>query len=173
MVGQLVQFLTGHCFLKRHQAIIDESERQRIIAANDYDNADDEGYAIIDAPDSVCSRCNKGEESPLHILSECEALADLRNSIFGKEELVAPGEIPDFSDLPLYQVVSFMREAKFETLEMRPYLQEYYPAKLNKDGSNKGLVDARKSALERGNKYLTKYLYHIQSDKEAQSKQPI
>ena len=111
--------------------------------------------------------------SPLHILSECEALADLRNSIFGKEELVAPGEIPDFSNIPLYQVVSFMREAKFETLEMRPYLQEHYPAKLNKDRSNKGLVDARKSALERGNDYLTKYLYHIQSDKEAQSKQPI
>ena len=57
--------------------------------------------------------------------------------------------------------------------EMRPYLQEYYPAKLNKDGSNKGLVDAGKSALERGNDYLTKNLYHIKSDKEAQSKQPI
>ena len=120
MVGQLVQFLTGHCFLKRHQAIIDESERQRIIAANDYDNTDDDGYAIIDAPDSVCSCCKKGEESPLHILSECDALADLRNSIFGKEEVLAPGEIPDFSNLPLHQVVSFMKEAKFETLEMRP-----------------------------------------------------
>ena len=173
MVGQLVQFLTGHTFLKRHQAIIDESERQRIIAANNYDNADDAGNAIIDAPDSKCSRCNKGDETPLHILSECEALGALRLAVFGKEELVAPREIPDFSDLPVYQVVSFMREAKFETLTMRPFLQEYYPDKLNKDGSNQGLVDARKKYTPLGNAYLARYLYQIQSSKELEKRLPI
>ena len=173
MVGQLVEFITGHTHLKRHQAVIDESERQRIIAANDYDNADDDGYAIIDAPDPTCSRCNKGEETPLHMLAECEALGDTRRSIFGKEELVAPGEIPDFSDLPLYQVISFLKEVNFESLTMRPYLEEYYPAKLNKDGSNKGLVDARKAFIPKGAEYLSKYMYHIRSHKERNCNQPI
>ena len=174
MVGQLVQILTGHTFLKRHQAIIDESERQRIIAANDYENADDDGNAIIDAPDPTCSRCDAGgEETPLHILTECEALGDLRRAIFGKWELVAPGETPDFSDIPVHQVVSFFREAKFETLVMRPFLQEYYPAKLNKDGSNQGLVDARKNTWKRGDEYLAKYLYHIKTRDELSNNLPI
>ena len=157
----------------RHQAVIDESERQRIIAANDFDNADDNGDAIIDAPDSKCDRCKKGEETPFHILAECDALANLRRETFGREDLVAPGEIPDFSDLPLHQVVSFLRDAKFETLVMRPFLQEYYPAKLNEDGSNQGLVDARKNTWKRGNEYLAKYLYHMKSSKELTSNLPI
>ena len=127
LLGQLIQILTGHTYLQRHQAIIDESERQRIIAANNYDNADDDGYAIIDAPDPSCTRCGKGEETPLHILSECESLAGLRQRIFGKEELVPPGAIPDFSELPLHQIISFFRDAKFKTLTMRPFFEEYLP----------------------------------------------
>ena len=173
MVGQLVQFLTGHTFLKRHQAIIDESELQRIIAANNYENADDAGNAIIDAPDPKCSRCNDGEETPLHILTECEALGGLRLSTFGKEELVAPGEIPDFSDIPVYQIVSFMRDAKFVTLTMRPYLQEYYPATLNKEGTNQDLIDARKRYTLMGDAYLSKFLYQLQSSKELERRLPI
>ena len=173
MVGQLIQFLTGHTFLNRHQAIIDESERQRIIAANDYDNADDDGYAIIDAPDPKCSRCKNGDETPLHILMECENLGPLRLQIFGKEQLVEPGAIPDFSGISAHQIISFMRDAKFETLTMRPFLQEYYPAVLNKDGSNKSLVEARKEYTLKGNEYLAKYLYRIQSDKEIERNLPI
>ena len=107
------------------------------------------------------------------MLVECEALGDTRRSIFGKEELVAPGEIPDFSDLPLYQVISFLKEVNFESLTMRPYLEEYYPAKLNKDGSNKGLVDARKAFIPKGAEYLSKYMYHIRSHKERNCNQPI
>ena len=173
MVGQLVQFITGHTFLNRHQAIIDESERQRIIAANNYDNADDEGNAIIDAPDPKCRRCKNGDETPLHILTECESLGELRLQIFGREELVAPREIPDFTDLTVHQVVSFMREAKFETLAMKPFLQEYYPDKLNKDGSNQSLVEARKAHSLMGNAYLARYLYQIQSKKELERNLPI
>ena len=54
---------------------------------------------------------------------ECEHLGPLRLAILGKEELVIPGEIPDFSDIPVHQIISFMRDAKFETLTMRPFLQ--------------------------------------------------
>ena len=107
IVGQLIQVITGHTYLKRHQAVIDESERQRCLEALDWDNADDDGNAIIDAPDPICSRCNVGEETPYHLLAECGPLATLRLSIFGKEELVPPGSIPDFSELPAYQLISF------------------------------------------------------------------
>ena len=66
-----------------------------------------------------------------------------------------------------------MREAKFETLTMRPFLQEYYPDKLNKDGSNQGLVDAKKKYTPLGNAYLARYLYQIQSIKELEKRLPI
>ena len=75
--GQVVQLLTGHTYMKRHQAIIDDSERQRIIAVTG-GNADSHGNAIIDAPDASCDLCHNGEETPLHLLSECDALATLR-----------------------------------------------------------------------------------------------
>ena len=45
IVSHLVQVITGHTYLKRHQAVIDESERQRILEALDWDNADDDGNA--------------------------------------------------------------------------------------------------------------------------------
>ena len=88
-------------------------------------------------------------------------------------EVVAPREIPDFTDLTVHQVVSFMREAKFETLAMKPFLQEYYPDKLNKDGSNQSLVEARKAHSLMGNAYLARYLYQIQSKKELERNLPI
>ena len=58
-------------------------------------------------------------------------------------------------------------------MSMRPFLQEYYTAKLNKDGSNQSLVEARKVYSLMGNAYLAKYLYQIQSDKEIERNLPI
>merc|ERR1712045_677453 len=57
IVGQLIQILTGHTYLKRHQAVIDESGRQRVMEAlrlNNEDTADNDGNAIIDAADPKC-----------------------------------------------------------------------------------------------------------------------
>ena len=164
MVSNLVMLITGHTHLKRHQAIIDESERQRIIEANGFDNADDDGNAIIDAPDPSCSRCKKGDETPLHLLSECDSLATLRKDIFGREDLVPKGEIPDFSDLPLYKIVSFFLEAGFPELSMRPYRQEHLPTDLPGLADNQELKDSKAEATKEGNKYLAKYLYHIPID---------
>ena len=155
----VVQIITGHTYLNRHQAIIDESERQRIIAANDYDNADEDGNAIIDAPNPLCSRCGKGEETPLHLLSECDQLATLRQSIFGRADLVGPREIPDFSDLALHKVISFFKEAKFKSLSMRPYFDEYIPATSSNEASNQEILAAKQAAEREGNIYLHKYLF--------------
>merc|ERR1712242_347577 len=102
----------------------DESERQIIITALEedeiYPNADNDGNAIIDAADPKCSRCKIGDETPLHLLTGCKPLATLRLQIFGRAELVGPGEVPDFSDIPAYKLIAFFREAKFDTLTMLP-----------------------------------------------------
>ena len=144
-----MQILTGHTHLKRHQAVIDESERQGYLEALGWDNADDDGNAIIDAADPRCSRCNDGDETPLHLLSECRPLATLRHSIFGRADLVGPGEIPDFSDIPVYKLISFFREAKFETLTMLPFRDQYIPTKTSNEDSNRSLRDRKKKADEK------------------------
>jgi len=161
--GQLIQLVTGHTYLKRHQAIIDESERQRIIQITG--NTADNGEEIIDAPDPTCSLCHQGEETPQHFLSDCEALGTLRLSIFGKEELVAPGEIPDFSDLPVHKVVSFFREAgrreSISSLSMRPHMEENIPTDLPGVSDNQSLKDRQKHYTAKGNKLMASYLYHM------------
>ena len=161
MLGQMIQILTGHTYLNRHHAVIDESERQRIIAANNFDNADDDGNAIIDAPDPRCSRCGEGDETPLHILTECGSLATLRKDIFGRDDLVGPQEVPDFSDLPLYKVISFFKDANFKTLTMRPFFDEYLPTDLSNQADNEELQTAKEVGTKDGNEYLSKYLYRI------------
>ena len=176
MVGHLIQILTGHTFLKRHQAIIDGTERQRIIEAlkfnndDEFPNADDDGNAIIDAPDPSCSRCGKGEETPLHLLSDCEALGTTRMSIFGKENLVEPGAIPDFSDLPVFKIVSFFKEAKFETLPMHPFLDQYLPTNKGRNADDQGMIDAKKQGFVEGDKWISQYLFHIPLEKKQRKK---
>ena len=161
ILGQIIQIITGHTYLKRHQAVIDESERQRIIEANDFDNADDDGNAIIDAPDPSCGRCGKGEESPFHILTECDSLATLRKDIFGREDLVPKGSPPDLTDISIHKLISFFLEAKFDTLTMRPNLEEYYPTKSDKSGNIEELLKDKESATQVGTLHLSEYLYHI------------
>ena len=161
IVGQLVQILTGHTHLKRHQAVIDGTERLRILEALDWDNGDDDGNAIIDAPDPKCSRCGEGDETPLHLLAECDKLATLRLQIFGREDLVPKGTIPDFSHIPVYSLISFFREAKFETLIMKPHRYQYLPTNTTNEDSNKGLRELKQKGDEMGEKWTSKYLFRI------------
>ena len=161
MVGQLVQILTGHTHLKRHQAVIDESERQRTLEALQWDNADENGDAIIDAADPICSRCGVGEETPLHLLSECTKLAKLRHDIFGRHDLVGPREVPDFSDIPAYQLIAFFKEAKFETLSMQPFRAQYLPTHTGDEESSQSLEKDKIEADTEAKKWMSKYLFHI------------
>merc|ERR1712242_4651 len=163
-------------FLKRHQAIIDGAERQRIVEAfkfnndDEFPNADDDGNAIIDAPDPSCSRCGEGEETPLHLLSDCEALGTTRMRIFGKENLVEPGAVPDFSDLPVFKIVSFFKEAKFETLPMHPFLDQYLPTNKGRNADDQGMIDAKKQGFVEGDKWISQYLFHIPLEKKQRKK---
>ena len=167
IVGQLIQILTGHTYLKRHQAVIDESGRQRVLEALNYENFDADGNAIIDAADPKCDRCHGGgDETPLHLLSECDALGDLRRRIFGREDLVGPGEIPDFSNLKVYQILSFFREAKFETLTMHPFLAQYLPTDKPGNEDNQEMIDSRRDGFNKGQAWTSKYLFHLKPPKK-------
>ena len=157
----MVQILTGHTHLKRHQAVIDESERQRVLEALDWDNADDDGNAIIDAADPKCSRCNVGEETPLHLLTDCDPLATLRMQIFGKHNLVEPGCIPDFSEWPIHKLISFFREAKFQPYVMLPFQAQYNPTNTSNEESNSELIAEKEAADKEGREWTSKYLFHI------------
>ena len=161
IVSQLVQLITGHTYLKRHQAVIDESERQLYLEALDWDNADDDGNAVIDAADPKCSRCLIGDETPLHLLSECTHLAKLRLRIFGREDLVGPREIPDFSDLPAYKLIAFFREANFASLTMLPLRSQYLPTNTSNEDSNKSLRREKEKGDEEGKEWTSHYLFHV------------
>ena len=153
--------MTGNTYLKRHQAIIDESERQRTIEAlrltsgDEYPNVDDDGNAIIDAADPTYGRCHNGEETPLHLLAECESLGDLRLQIFGREDLVGPGDVPDFSQYKAYQIVSFFREAKFETLTVHPFLAQYLPTDLSGNREDLGMRAEKEDGFTWGERWTS------------------
>ena len=83
----LVQLFTGHNYLKRHQAIIDQND------------------------DNECRLCMEDEESSFHILAECPALAAARLSNFGLHaQDSSPLWVPS-------QVISFLREANIDFLQ--------------------------------------------------------
>ena len=94
-------------------------------------------------------------------MSDCEPLGPLRMAIFGKENLVEPGEIPDFSALKPYQLVAFFREAKFDTLTMHPFLAQYLPTEKSRNEDDQDMRKAKDEGFKEGNKWTSKYLYHI------------
>lgn len=73
--SKVVAFITGHCRLKKHLRRIGVTQEIR------------------------CSLCQEGEESPEHLMKECEALAALRQKIFGSHEL--KGKILDQVPIPV------------------------------------------------------------------------
>ena len=87
----LIQFITGHNFMRRHQSIVDL------------------GYPEMDI--CWCRYCDDGEESTYHLMSECDAFANERRVAFGHWELeppyeVTPGAILEF--LRLTKIEAFM-----------------------------------------------------------------
>ena len=121
--SQVIQFITGHTFLKQHQAVIDGAERDRIVAV--IDNTTPDGEDIIPLPDPTCRRCGVGKEDPEHVMSICPNLATTRLEIFGH-----PFPEPPYVDVKVYQLVAFLKEIQLPSLEMRPFLEEYNPTSI-------------------------------------------
>ena len=171
----LVHFITGHCYLNRHQALIDGSFRTRIAMTVGLEGAD--GEEVIDPPDPTCTKCKHQppdyegqvrEETPTHLMSECHPLADLRRSIFGD-----PYPLPPYK-FQVYQIVAFLREAKIPTFPMRPFLEGSTPTDLEReeraarlgqeedsqDNEDEAIrAEAAAHAVQQGDRWLHTYLY--------------
>lgn len=63
----LVRWISGHCFLKRHNYLI----RQNVITESD------------EATDPLCRLCEDELETPQHLVTECPCLINLRLNCFG------------------------------------------------------------------------------------------
>ena len=79
-LSKMIQLITGHNFLKRHEALVNKSE------------------------DADCRLCLEDEETSFHVIAECPALARQRQQTFGKCFL-APFGIGPHGGLP----ASFVR----------------------------------------------------------------
>ena len=58
-------------------------------------------------------------------MSVCEDLATLRLRIFAH-----PFPKPPYTNIRVFQIVAFLKEVKLQSLEMRPYLEEYNPTSI-------------------------------------------
>ncbi|MEO0337460.1 MAG: ribonuclease H family protein, partial [Pseudomonadota bacterium] len=82
----LVQLITGHNFMKRHEALVNGTT------------------------DNECRLCLEDEETSFHCIAECPALARPRQEIFGTPFQTTPLQ------WSVTQVVSFVRETSIDSL---------------------------------------------------------
>ena len=131
-------------------------------------------------PIAACSLCGEKEKSSFHIMSECPMLVDARIGTFGKEEILSP-----YDDIPVYKLVSYLRDVKLKSLEMRPFLEEFNAAELHErmpdwakvnghDSSSDDEFQAdRRDAREAGNAVLHQLLYQKYSAQTRKTKNLI
>ncbi len=70
MLGKCMQFITGHAHMNRHQNLVDSSN--------------DEGDTEVTQP--TCRLCKRGEETPYHIILDCDEMADDSNYFLGQQD---------------------------------------------------------------------------------------
>jgi ribonuclease HI/retron-type reverse transcriptase len=66
-LGKTIQFITGHSFLKRHEGLMAQARDPTL------------------TPDITCRLCKKGEETPFHLVMECEELFVERRRLFRQQ----------------------------------------------------------------------------------------
>ena len=168
--SQIIHFVTGHNFLRRHQAIV-ESEELRRLEQHEGLGRDEDFHEAME-PIATCSLCGGKEESSFHIMTECPKLATARLGVFGREDI-----LPPYDNIPVYKLVSYLRDIKLKSLEMRPFLEEFKADELpermpdwakvndNDSSSDDELQADTRYAKECGDKLLHYILYHKYSAK--------
>ena len=173
--SQIIQFVTGHNFLRRHQAII-EAEDLRRLEQHEGLGEDDDFHEAME-PIATCSLCGEDEESSYHIMTECQKLGTIRMSVFGKEEI-----LPPYDNIPVYKLISYLKDVKLKSLEMRPFIEEFKATELpermpdwarvndNTDSSDDELQADQRYAQAEGDKLLHQILYQKYSAKKVRTK---
>ena len=169
LCSQVIHFVTGHNFLRRHQALIDSAELNR---ARAYRNADEDDDWAETQPMATCSLCGLDEETSAHIMTDCPRLVDARIGVFGKEEI-----LPPYDNIPVYKLVSYLKDIKLKSLEMRPFIEEFGAAELpermpdwarvndNDSSSDDESQADQRAAQADGNELLHQLLYQKYSAK--------
>ena len=80
--SQVIHFVTGHNFLRRHQAIIESAELTQLERHEGLGQNEDFHEAM--EPIATCSLCGTREESSYHIMTECPILIDARQMLGGR-----------------------------------------------------------------------------------------
>ena len=169
--SQIIHFVTGHNFLRRHQAII-ESEELRRWEQHEGLGSDNDFHEAME-PIASCSLCGQDEESSYHIMTECQRLATTRVGVFGREDI-----LPPYDNIPVYKLISYLRDVKLKSLEMRPFIEEFKAAELpermpdwarvndnDSSGDDELQADTR-YAKECGDRLLSYILYQKYSAKK-------
>ena len=162
--SQVIHFVTGHNFLRRHQAII---ELEELLQLEKYEGlGQDEDFHDAMEPIAKCSLCGQKEESSYHIMTECPKLISARIGVFGREKI-----LPPYTYIPVYKLVSYLRDVKLKSLEMRPFIEEFKAAELpermpdwarvngNDSSSDDEFQADQREAQEAGNSLLHQLLY--------------
>ena len=101
LCSQICQFITGHCFLNKHTALIENNYWDRIrnaLAQQNIDMGD-----TIEASCPKCRICGTGKEEPKHLMTDCEELQHLRLRTFGNHK-----PLPPYTNIKVYQLVAFL-----------------------------------------------------------------
>ena len=121
--SQLCQFITGHCFLNKHTALIENNYWGRVNVALAQQGIEEED--VIEETSSQCRLCGTGKEEPFHLMSECWKLNTLRLRTFGHHK-----PLPPYTNIKVYQLVAFLKVINLPSLEMKPYLEQYAPTSI-------------------------------------------
>jgi ribonuclease HI len=79
-LGKVIQFITGHTYMNRHQNLVEEAN---------IDQEDEEDEPRF----PKCRLCDDGDETPFHLITNCTKLRDESNFFFGAQnqtELTSP-----------------------------------------------------------------------------------
>ena len=96
-MSRLVQYITGHAFLRRHNKIVEHGTK-------DHSDLHD------------CRLCGKEEETPHHLITKCEVLTMHRYSLFGRQELDTY-----FHSWKVPQMLWYLDQGDFYDLELPEY----------------------------------------------------
>merc|ERR1712115_193698 len=123
LCSQICQFITGHCFLNKHTAMIENNYWNRVenaLAQQDIEVGD-----VIEPSCPKCRICGTGKEEPKHLMTDCKELQHLRLNIFGNRQ-----PEPPYTNIKVYQLVAFLKVINLPSLEMKPYLEQYNPTSI-------------------------------------------